>query len=96
MGKSTRDVGKLTIGKTTAIKCECCGSEACEIKCPYKSWDDDITSALLRDNNFCLTNGNGHGMHLDKTYDYYYQIRCQIFVADIEYCDLVWIKKAIF
>ena len=50
------------------VFCECCGNGACEFKCPYKFRNDDLTSASLKDKNFCVINDNGHGMHLDRSH----------------------------
>ena len=72
-----------------AIGCSCCGRGVVEIKCPYCRRSDDIFDTIAHDKNFCLKRGPDGACYLDRSHAYYYQVKTQLFVCDVAYCDFV-------
>lgn len=78
--------------------CECssnCPNVVVEYKCPWKHRDLDPKEAFLK--------AEIGGVKVGKTFSlstkckYYFQVQCQMFVANLSLCDLVvWTKKGIF
>ena len=67
------------------IECECCGKGIVEIKCPYK-YRNGLTNAYT-DPSFCLDNSK----NLKESHPYYYQIQFQMFICNVQFCDLcIW------
>ena len=79
-------------------QCECsldCPNVVVEYKCPWKHRDLDPKEAFLK--------AEIGGVKVGKTFSlstkskYYFQVQCQMFVANLCLCDLVvWTKKGIF
>ena len=69
------------------VSCTCCGKGVVEIKCPYCQRGQSIEVAT-DDKKFCLNKDLDGKIYLDHTHTYYYQIQTQLFVADVDYCDL--------
>ena len=71
------------------VFCDCCGKGVSEIKCPYTVRDCTVNEAAKTKKNFCLLTSDGDELSLDKNYPYYYQVQCQLFVCEVDYCDFV-------
>lgn len=73
------------------VHCDCCGDGCVEIKCPYCSKDKMLSENV--ENVSCLEIIDNK-LRLKKSHAYYYQVQCQIFVCEKEYCDFVmWTNK---
>ncbi len=57
-----------------------------EIKCPYSARDISIDEAA-KTSSFCLADNDMH--KLKHRHDYYYQVQCQLYCVDCEWCDFV-------
>ena len=63
-----------------------------EYKNPYAARDFTLPEACHRVKTFCLERREENGKDtysLKKRHDYYYQIQCQMFCCDLEWCDFV-------
>ena len=69
------------------VSCTCCGNGIVEIKCPYCHKGDSIEVAS-EDKKFCLKKRSDGQISLDHAHAYYYQIQTQLFVGNVDYCDL--------
>ena len=80
------------------VECECCGVGVLEIKCPYCVRDCTEETEFLEKVNYLKSVTNEKENYgLDKDHSFFYQIQCQLFVADKEYCDfMVWNKAVHF
>ena len=58
-----------------------------EIKCPYKMREKTLAEAC-QTATFCLED-NKNKLALKHRQDYYYQIQCQLYRVDCNWCDLV-------
>lgn len=77
------------------VNCKCCGAGVCEIKCPYSAKDRQPTDPA-NEKNYCLKQ-DGDSVYLDKSHAYFYQIQCQLFVCNMDYCDfIVWTPHGMF
>lgn len=73
------------------VHCNCCGEGCLEIQCPYCTRDKKLDENV--DSTSCLEIVDGK-LCLKKSHAYYYQVQCQIFVCEKEYCDfVVWTTK---
>ncbi|CAC5403234.1 unnamed protein product [Mytilus coruscus] len=72
------------------VSCDCCGDILVEIKCPYCQ-----RTAEISDEVDCLKITDG-SLHLDKGHAYFYQIQCQLMVAEVQSCDFVVWTEADF
>ena len=69
------------------VSCDCCGEGCLEVKCPYCQRHKELDK---NDNSSCLeTVGDTGKLRLKKSHAYYYQVQCQIFVCEKDYCDFV-------
>ncbi len=57
-----------------------------EVKCPYSAKDISIDDACSN-SSFSLENDSRH--KLKRRHDCHFQIQCQLFCVDCEWCDLV-------
>ena len=64
---------------------ECIG--IVEIKCPYKMREKTLAEACQMA-TFCLED-NKNKLALKRRHDYYYQIQCQLYCVDCNWCDVV-------
>ena len=70
------------------VHCNCCGKGLVEIKCPYSARDLH-PDALRGKSQSCLTERG-----VSTSHPYYTQIQGQLFITELDYCDLViWTKK---
>ena len=69
------------------ITCDCCSKGVLGIKCHFYHHDESISAVNISDKNSCLSEVDGQ-ISLDHCHAYYYQVQTQIFVCDVEYCDL--------
>lgn len=65
------------------VACDCCGKGCVEIKCPFCNKDQFIFETL-DERNTCLTK-SGHEIQINRNHSYFYQIQCQMFVAEKKY-----------
>jgi len=76
--------------------CECCG-KCVEIKCPYcvKDCQNDAEfKEKLKYLQECIKTGK---CTLNKNHAYYYQVQCQIFLSESDYCEfVVWTPTRLF
>lgn len=79
------------------VNCKCCGAGVCEIKCPYSAKDLSPTDPhVISDKNYCLQN-DSDSIYLNRTHAYYYQVQCQMFICNVEYCDfIVWTPHGLY
>ena len=76
----------------SVVVCDCCGEGCVEIKCPYCN-EDQFIFETLDERNTCLTK-SGNEIQLNRNHGYFYQIQCQMFVAEKKYCDFyLWTEK---
>ena len=68
------------------VSCKCCGKGVLEIKCPY-CYRNEAIEVAAADKKFCLKTNSDGLLCIDPEHSYYYQIQCQLFVCDLEYCD---------
>ncbi|XP_065929416.1 uncharacterized protein [Magallana gigas] len=69
------------------VTCDCCRKTLLEIKCPYK-YRYCTVDQICRENYHIFLDSNNE-MRLKHTSPWYYQIQCQLAVADLLYCDFV-------
>ena len=67
------------------VECDCHGSGLLEIKCPW-SHQNLTVSEYSAMNGSCLYL-DGNVIYLIKTDEYFYQVQCQMFVTNRNYCD---------
>ncbi len=63
-----------------------------EIKNPFTKRSMTLSEACHSGSPFCLKNGKENGKELyqlKKKHDYYYQIQCQLYCTNKEWCDFV-------
>jgi hypothetical protein len=70
-------------------KCMCCGVGTLEIKCPFKHRKVTVAEAAKNDKDFCLD----ANLQLKAGHRYYTQVQFQMFITDVDYCDLVVFTK---
>ncbi|KAK7893342.1 hypothetical protein WMY93_022494 [Mugilogobius chulae] len=74
------------------VSCECCGNGCVEVKCPFC-----LRAGKIEDNlgsKSCLEINQDHKLQLKHTHQYYYQVQCQMFLCERDYCDfVVWTEK---
>ena len=59
-----------------------------EIKNAFSMKDKSIPEAFTTSSTFCLERKN-EKYHLKPRHDYFYQVQCQLYCADCEWCDFV-------
>ncbi|XP_065649892.1 uncharacterized protein LOC136078307 [Hydra vulgaris] len=67
--------------------CSCCGYAAIEVKCPYSLKEKGLSGAI-NSNRFYIKTQNSK-YYLDSSHYYYAQIQCEIFILEVNYCDLI-------
>ncbi|KAH3822281.1 uncharacterized protein LOC127881093 [Dreissena polymorpha] len=72
----------IAVSVDGVVKCACCPNRLLEIKCPYKHREKKIQD--IKDKDFCL---NEEG-ELKRSHRYYTQIQLQMYVHDVQSCDL--------
>ena len=74
------------------IHCDCCGTGAVEVKCPF-NYKDSLPDS--DEANFCMTKQDGNWM-LKRDHVYYYQVQLQLHVCKFSYGDFVlWSQNGI-
>ena len=68
------------------VCCACCGSGVVEIKCPYCSRFEEVSS-IASERTSCLLYNSQGDLCLDHTHAYYYQVQTQLYISGAEYCD---------
>ena len=69
------------------VTCNCCQKTLLEIKCPYKY--RNCTLDQICDENYHIYLDSNGDMRLKHSSPWYFQIQCQLAVADVLYCDFV-------
>ena len=59
-----------------------------EIKCPFSMREKTLAEAC-KSSTFFLESNNEHNFKLKRRHDYYFQIQCQLYCVNCEWCDLV-------
>ena len=78
------------------ISCQCCGSGALEIKCPYCRRDNVFSGNNSDMKAFCLQVTEGGEWQLSRKHAYYYQVQTQIYVCQKNFADfVVWSQEDI-
>ena len=71
------------------ITCSCHGKSLIEVKCPY-NYSKQLFSDLEGNKGFCLKQIN-ENFQLDKAHSYYYQMRCQLNICELDtFYFVVW------
>lgn len=60
-----------------------------EYKNPYTSRNLTIAEACGTQKGFCLYTDENSSIHLKTNHGYYYQIQCQMYCVNVEWCDFV-------
>jgi hypothetical protein len=69
------------------VNCSCCGKGVVEIKCPYNFREKTVAEYIESpDGCFEVVNGD---IVLKRNHAHYYQTLAQMFICDVNYCDLV-------
>ena len=64
-----------------------------EFKNPYSVREKTLEEAATSCKTFCLALNNDGKLQLKKGHDYYYQIQCELFCTNRQWCDLVVLAK---
>ena len=66
-----------------------------EFKNPYSVREKTLEEAATSCKTFCLALNNDGKLQLKKGHDYYYQIQCELFCTNRQWCDLVVLTKSL-
>lgn len=88
----SKQIGYVGATPDGIINCQCCGKGCIEIKCPYCL--RNASPQEITENADFLSKKD---KSLKKDHSFYYQIQTQLFVTELQFCDLVvWTNDNIY